>query len=458
VKSIRFIKIFCTLLLSTLFVLGFSHLGASAYEKFVLKVKTYGPNTSIASVNISGKSEAEARELLLQKIEEWKLEGRVSIRHVDKEINVKTSIFTFDIEETLNSAANNGNELIVTIPEEELKAVLTNNIPSINLARYDLGKVKNKLEQSASSLTPEISLQLEDFISDSQEVTVLSQVQKDMVKMTPDIRIFIETFPSIKIDGSSQFSLMNFLENEGFIIEEDQNLSVISSIIYELLLPTNFSIAERNTSLSLPPYAKLGYEAHFDTEKNMDFVFANPNQVSYEIQFELEDNTISTKLVGRPFPHQYNVIVQGKETFLPRTIKQFSPFISKGDMTVKEQGKEGSLIKVYRQTLDPRGQLLDETLLAEDFYPPVHRIELHPIEEAAVTDENPDSNSDLDSKNNTDENTVNNDDKSSEEQESESNRENNENEKENVESSEEKNNKSNNSSNEQTESSTEMMK
>jgi VanW like protein len=451
VKSVRFIKIFYTLLLSTLFVLGFSHLGANAYEKFVLKAKTYGPNTSIASVNVSGKSEAEARELLLQKIEEWKLEGRVSIRHVDKEIHVKTASFTFDIEKTLNSATNNGNELIVTIPEEELKAILTNNIPSINLARYDIGKVKNKLEHSASSLNPEIALQLEDFISDSQEVTVVSQVQKDMVKTTSGVRSFIETFPSIKIEGSSQFSLMHFLKNEGFTIEQGQNLSVISSIIYELLLPTNFSIAERNTSLSLPSYAKLGYEAHFDTEKNMDFVFANPNQVSYEIQFELEDNIINTKLIGIPFPHQYNVMVEGKETFLPRTIKQFSPFISKGDMTVKEQGEEGSLIKVYRQTLDPRGQLLEETLLAEDFYPPVHRIELHPIEEATVTNEISDSNSDVDSKNNKDE-------KSSEGQASKNNRENNGNKKENVESSEEKNNKSNNSSNEQMESSTEMMK
>ena len=55
-----------------------------------------------------------------------------------------------------------------------------------------------------------------------------------------------------------------------------------------MILPTNFSIIERNISEELPDYAELGFEAKVNPEKNKDLVFSNGNESSYKIHNKSE--------------------------------------------------------------------------------------------------------------------------------------------------------------------------
>jgi len=54
--------------------------------------------------------------------------------------------------------------------------------------------------------------------------------------------------------------------------EKAELLNVIATGIYQAVLPSNFSIVERNIGSSLPNYANLGFEAKVNPRNNTDFI------------------------------------------------------------------------------------------------------------------------------------------------------------------------------------------
>ncbi|HJV17174.1 MAG TPA: G5 domain-containing protein, partial [Bacillales bacterium] len=75
--------------------------------------------------------------------------------------------------------------------------------------------------------------------------------------------------------------------------------------------------------------------------------------------------------------NQYKIStdIQG---FKPKTIIQYSPLLASGKVSVTTPGKEGNLVKVYREIYQS-DQLLKKELIAEDYYPPVYRVEIHSL-------------------------------------------------------------------------------
>jgi hypothetical protein len=50
-----------------------------------------------------------------------------------------------------------------------------------------------------------------------------------------------------------------------------------------------------------------------------------------------------------------------------------------GQKSVETEGKPGFLITVSREIHGRKGELLESEFISEDFYPPVHRVEIYPI-------------------------------------------------------------------------------
>jgi hypothetical protein len=375
-----FKKVFFPLLSATVFIFGFSHAGSFALDKFT-EASVIKPSTKVASIDVGGQPEQQAKEALAQAVADWKAAAIMTAEFSGEETPIDLSVFHIDINTSLQSANEGGpNPLAVSVDSDMLMQQLTAAFPDIKVEEMDTETFQQDLISQASMLPNDSIISLSDYFPKGSVEEVTAEALSEKITVTPGIKSFIETFPEIMVEQGTDFSFLRHLEDSGFTGDED--LSVITSLLYKLILKTNFTIIERNTSQELPKEVELGYEAKVDASSNQDFIFANPNKNDYVIQLELLNNQIYAQLVGYPLATDYKVSLKDKEEFPPKKIVQYNPFLEKNVVRVQEEGSKGILIKVFRQSIGTNGEVMEEEQIAEDFYPPVHRIEIHSLEEA----------------------------------------------------------------------------
>lgn len=389
------IKLFLVLILCSTYVFSFSQLGVKAVDLFGSKNTQFSSGTSIAAVNISGKSENEAYELLNTKISEWIENTSITLQFGEETVPLEISQLQFKLEETLEQAKDGQNhQLIVTLDQNVLEAA----IQSINSTMTIEDEVYKALVSEITSIASSLKigkyvLKLEDFLfaSDSLEQAVLSEVSIKPQNVPEDLQQALYKLNSIEIAGNATFSVLDYLEKQGLQTISSAAKSIIASGLYQAILPTNFIIIEKNTSRELPVNIPLGYEAKIDVEKTQDFVFNNPNDKSYTLNVVWESGGMKVTLTGSKLPNSYKIDADEIEYFSPKTIKQYSPLLKTGEKKVDRQGKKGVLIKVFREEY-ANDQLVRKELISEDFYPPQHKVEIHPLAEGSTAEQITDPN------------------------------------------------------------------
>jgi hypothetical protein len=174
------------------------------------------------------------------------------------------------------------------------------------------------------------------------------------------------------ISKFSQFSLLSN-KNELSSLLTDHHLSLLSSAFYKAILATNFEIVERHTGLHPPENIELGFEAKI-IQDEMDFIINNPNDTDYVVNIIITDHELMVELVGSPLLYRYDVMIEEKTSFPPKSIVQFDPKLPFGTSEVMEKGKDGYLLKIIRVKQDRNGKDLEREFISEDFYPPVHQV------------------------------------------------------------------------------------
>ncbi|QTC43680.1 VanW family protein [Bacillus sp. V3] len=210
---------------------------------------------------------------------------------------------------------------------------------------------------------------------------VIAESTIENVKVTPGLEEFLSSFPEIDINPVSSFSLLKFVEDEHLESMTAEEMSVVSTGLYEVLLYSGLEIVQRHHGRSLPDYAELGFEARVDKELHQDFKFANPDSSSYIISFKMEGNSLRFVLEGPQLPNEVEITLQDKQSVEPRVIRQYTPYVKRGQTKVKVEGEKGIKVDVWKTTLDSKGAVLKEELISSDYYPPVHREELVSLEE-----------------------------------------------------------------------------
>ncbi|CAN7302090.1 VanW family protein [Rossellomorea sp. LjRoot5] len=376
------VKLMTVLFLSTFFLYGFSHLGVYAYESFFVQSLSLSKHATVASVNLGGANKEEAVKILEGKIVKWKGNQNIILEFNGESARVDSALFQFHSKESIEKLDENENtSLMVTLDKQALDSFLLDHFPDYSSDDINLSSLKEYVLSLAGNLNKGETIDVYDYVDSNASTQILFEAVSNELKVTPTIKSFIENFPSILIAPNSQFSFSDFLETEGFVVESQADLSPVASLLYQITLHSNFSIIERNISKELPDYVTLGFEAKFNPMNNQDFVITNPNSTEYEIKLAIQNNRIKAKLQGIPFPNSYNVRLSEKETFSPRVIKQFSPFVEKGSVDVQQQGKDGVLIRVYKQKLSTSGEILSEELINEDFYAPQNKVAIYPLQE-----------------------------------------------------------------------------
>ncbi|MBS4202743.1 hypothetical protein [Lederbergia citrea] len=378
-------KIASVLFLCIVFLFGFSQLGVLAFNTFLQPSERLTDNTKVAGVNLSGLTGIEAERVLGEKLEAWKAGARLSVQLVEKSQLLDLAQLSIDIPESIHLAQSSSNSpLIINMSDKTMGEWLLAVFPEVKEEMVNLEALKAELVSNIDLSEPTIhTINLLDYVNDAfpEDITV-AEVRKTEIPPTTGIAEFIEAFHEIEIKGHSQVSLLGILDDKGSLAVNSDELSVIASLLYELIFQTNFAVIERNLSRELPQDGEIGLEAKVDKESNMDFIFTNPNENAYKLHFLTEQNGIQAVLKGAPFSFQYRLALEDAQKLSPKTILQYSPEVADSAVNLIEPGEKGALIRSNREHYDKSGNQLEIERIAEDYYPPVHRVEMRSLKRA----------------------------------------------------------------------------
>jgi biopolymer transport protein ExbD len=243
------------------------------------------------------------------------------------------------------------------------------------------GSKKENVQQTASVKKSEKPAT--EPVTSKQEI-VLNSATMNVKKVPDELQSFLSANPKIELPADSSFSFLDFLKKQKLETTSAEALSVIGTGIYQAILPTNFTIEERNIGSELPAYAALGDEAKVDYTQSMDLAFSNPNNSKCTLELQLNGNSLTVTLKGAKLPNEYKITKKNEQKVTPKTVVQYSPLLTSGQTTVKSPGKNGQTVEVYRQTY--KGDILEKSeLIANDYYPPEYRVEIHALDQPAQT-------------------------------------------------------------------------
>lgn len=373
-------KLFIVLFICTAFIFSSSHFGAYAFEQSKKGNEKYITGTSMGPILIDGKTQMEASALLHEKIVNWKKDTKIFLQYGDQRISIDLNLFHFDQEKTINKIKNGQKTpIFVDIYPNRIAQQISLLFPQLSTKDFDMIKLTAKMIETASSLqTGNFTFNVFDDYLKPESNGIITNTTIKVKRNSQELQLFLISNSKIEIPAHSNFSLLDLLKKKNLGNLDPEILSVIATGIYNVILPTNFSINERDIGNSLPSYASLGYEAKIDPNQNLDLAFYNPNKGNYYIQLNMHKKNLIVSLIGNPFPYSYKVVTKDINYFVPKKIIQYSPVLSPGQTIVTTKGVAGQYVKVYKDEFIGNSKVKEE-LVAEDYYSPVASVEIHPL-------------------------------------------------------------------------------
>ncbi len=362
---------FIVLTISTLFLFFFSQVGTYAYEVLLSHGAGYAQGTKVGTVDISGLSSDEAEEKVSNAILDWKQEPTFTLEYSEFHQTLDNHIFDFDVKKTMKKVQD-GKQNPITVSVND--TIFGEVVSSLGLDNLDITGLKNDLVSTATMLDKsERSINLISYVQpEVPESVLLVSTEYSGLSSKSDLKKFINDFPELTIFSQKKFSVSKLLRDNN-IEMTNESMNVLSFLLYELILQTNFDIVERQISVNKPDSIDLGYEA-LVIPNEIDFSFINPNQDEFQLKFENKNNQLVVSLFGQPFYYDYKVKTTSIESYQPKTIVQYSPLLSKGQKQIKEYGSEGYRVKVIKEIYGPDGVQIDSREVSTDFYAPVFKV------------------------------------------------------------------------------------
>ncbi|WLR56183.1 G5 domain-containing protein [Mesobacillus subterraneus] len=271
-----------------------------------------------------------------------------------------------------------GNVILkVEVTREKLLESIGAVAPGQSAGNFGIEEISNEIISQASILSGEsVTIDLQNYeIASAKEKTSLAVSKISLPAETTGVAELLEALGVITISPVSQFSLNQFMKEQEQLQADPVLLNMVASSIYEVFLKANFKVIERHISTDVPGKERIGYDVKISKGSNMDLVVFNPNEQEYNLELSIENSSLAVKLIGVPFTGNFEVTVETEE-FKPKTIKRYNPLLNPDENKVEQEGKNGLLVTVTRKSLDSEGKLINTELISEDFYPPVHKIEI----------------------------------------------------------------------------------
>ncbi|WHY84885.1 G5 domain-containing protein [Neobacillus novalis] len=375
-KNQQIIKLFIVIFVSTALIFSFSHFGAKAFEKITNVDGKYSVGTTIGPLDVSGKTKGEAISMLEEKYVDWLKNTSIELKYGEITSPLDLNHFHLDSKQTIDSLKEGQKSPVsIIVTKSQVKEQLQILFPQLETSTFDLEKLTTSLNTQASLFeSGEQSFNLyNDFLLTNQtkKDTIISDAIVTMKEVPDDLATIIENNPTIEIKEESTFSLLDFAKKHK--VGDSSSLNIIATGIYQAILPSDFSIVERNISSSLPDYAPLGFEAKVNQNEQVDFVIANPKKAKYFLELQLENDKLRVILKGEEFLNNYKINKKDEQSLKPKTIVQYSPQLLPGKTKIQAKGADGQIVKVYREIYQGN-QFIKSELISEDYYPPIYQV------------------------------------------------------------------------------------
>ena len=369
---------FIAVLAATLFFYGLSTFGALAFSQASTKV--FGDQTYVGPFEISNYKEKEALEKLTYDFTELQLAFSVNLAYQDAVVALPKELVRLEIGQTIERAKSEmENPIVATVSVDGLRTVLAQQFMPIEFTEDNLHSIASGIERELETGIMPLTVHILDYMEHAEwkEEEVASST---LIVQNPSssLQQFIFALDGTEIAPFSTFSLLDKMKEEGGSPVADEELTMLASSLYTLVLQTNFEVDKRSIGNRLSPAVEPGFEAVINESLGLNFMFTNPNKSAFTLHVELSGNTIQMSLTGMPFLYEYAPYIAQKETYKPKTVRQYSAFLPVGQMRVEDEGKEGLEVSV-RRLISYGGTEMEDESISSDFYAPIPRIEIHAL-------------------------------------------------------------------------------
>lgn len=386
-----FIKVLLLMIFTSGAIFSLAKGGSYAYENFFSFENRLPTHAMIGSVTVGGMKESEAKETVGSHIEDWKQKATIELHMFDQSVNIPPDEIQFDIDESVRVAFNEGyanfisTVRLATLEEKIKELPFANIIHSVSLQKLQKG-----IEEQLYTLTNEtVMLDLNEYFIEEEKL--IPQTVASVTKYVPEknyLSTWVDALDGAIIPQHTLFSLLETLEQSGISPFKSEELNIVASMMYELLLQTNFTVVERHIGRVVPDYTEIGFDA-IVLPNEADLKFLNVNVYDYEIRTIYENNQLTIELYGIPFLYTYEIVVE-EERVAPRKIVHFSSRRSLGDVQTIRYGQDGYLVNVTKIVRNQNNEFVEEIDISEDYYPPVHQIEERSLYVPPIDDEDQD--------------------------------------------------------------------
>lgn len=403
----KIIIVFALISISFILLNVFVEKGASASGPFAFGSKKFDDHTYVGPFNISNTKPKNAKSKLANDFTELQSKIEVNYHYQDHHFEVPTEVFSFDIDATIASAqSGEDNPIIVRVSREGLTTVLRQELPFLALSDESIDAIAAGTEKELETGIMPRNIYITDYLnSNAMPVEKVASAVYSIDGISTAFLNGLKALDGKTVGAFESVSLAELLTSTEIGVLSDEESTILASLVYSAILQTNFTIDERNISAVLSSTIQPGFEATLDFPANLDFRFTNPNKSSFTLRAESERGEIQFWIEGNPLYYEYEPEISEVETYQPRTVVQYSAFVSTGQVNVKDEGKDG-ISAVVSRTVKRDGQLIDSTRIAKDFYAPLSKVELHSLEKeesSASTDSS--SNADSSEQTSDDQNT-----------------------------------------------------
>ncbi len=349
------------------------------------KLGTYPEDTILGSVYIGGLKEDDVKSKVESRIGRWLNDDTVvfELTYQGYSYEFDREIFFFDIDLSQKNLSKGETNILFANYQGTDRDTVLNDIDALPFLdglqeNIDMDLLITDILADAGLMKSYSSKNIEDYLIDidlsskSLERTILRVF--DGIDVDDFITKINLVYPEGKIITKSKelFDIVDIFGDE----MTDNEMSVLSTGIMDLLLATNFNINEvhynpnfDHSLYTVNDYPYLSHNAKINRVINQGFSIYNPNDSDYIFTIEKVDEThVLITLTGLEFVDEISV----------STIISPVSYITQAtnDPDILQNGYNGAIVEVTRLIVGVDGNVKYNSVIVFEFYPPVKEIVL----------------------------------------------------------------------------------
>lgn len=351
--------------------------------------------STIANVNVSGKTDSEIEQLLNEEITHWQSGDDLQLQSEFEQLSIPRTVFEFNIKRTMEVFKEKTKRSITSFFRKPknvhvLLDVQVNeghaSIQSLKSSDYIAGeKTVSHLTDVASNLdTNNVSLNYQEGAE--VPLTTIAETELNIPSLSNAVLNYaIDDVNELIIRSNDVFSFKDHVTFPNNLQTSNEEVSFLATGLYMLFIQTNVEIVKRNAGSSLPSYAKPGLDVIIDEQH--DLMINNPNDFSIKIKASRKNDKLILSLESAETNHTYKFSMKNKEGIKPRTLYRYSNKLKPGEQKIIQHGENGITVDVYREIYKEDNQLEEVEFISHDVYVPKPKIVLVSTEDEIIEEE-----------------------------------------------------------------------